>query len=74
MGTFSIWHWLIVLAIALLLFGSGGKIKRLLGDLGSGVTAFRKGLREGKPLSVSDDEQAAENATDGKDSVRKGGD
>lgn len=47
MGTFSIWHWLIVLAVALLLFGGGGKIKKIMGDVGSGITAFKKGLKDG---------------------------
>lgn len=46
MGTFSIWHWLIVLAVALLLFGGGGKIKKIMGDMGSGITAFKKGLKD----------------------------
>lgn len=49
MGSFSIWHWLIVLAIVLVLFGTGGKIPRLMRDLGQGVTAFKKGLKEEKP-------------------------
>ncbi len=44
MGHFSIWHWLIVLAIVLVLFGGGGKIPKLMKDLGEGVTAFKKGL------------------------------
>lgn len=49
MGTFSIWHWLIVLVVVLVLFGGGGKIKKIMGDMGSGVTAFKKGLKdEGK--------------------------
>ena len=48
MGSFSIWHWLIVLAIILVLFGGGGKIPRLMKDLGQGITAFRKGLKEKK--------------------------
>ena len=48
MGTFSIWHWLIVLAVALLLFGGGGKIKKIMGDVGSGITAFKKGLKDGE--------------------------
>lgn len=48
MGSFSIWHWLIVLAVVLVLFGGGGKIPRLMKDLGQGITAFRKGLKEGK--------------------------
>ena len=46
MGSFSIWHWLIVLAVALLLFGGGGKIKKIMGDVGSGITAFKKGLKD----------------------------
>ena len=61
MGSFSIWHWLIVLAIILVLFGGGGKIPRLMKDLGQGITAFRKGLKDGK-----DGEQPAQsdNTTD----------
>jgi sec-independent protein translocase protein TatA len=46
MGSFSIWHWLIVLAIVLLLFGGAGKIPKLMRDLGQGITAFKKGLKE----------------------------
>ncbi len=45
MGSFSIWHWLIVLAIVLLLFGAG-KIPKLMGDMAKGVNAFKKGLAE----------------------------
>jgi sec-independent protein translocase protein TatA len=46
MGTFSIWHWLIVLAIVLLLFGGAGKIPKLMRDMGQGINAFKKGLKE----------------------------
>lgn len=46
MGTFSIWHWLIVLAVVLILFGGGGKIPRLMGDLARGVKSFKSGLKE----------------------------
>ncbi|MGE0743605.1 MAG: twin-arginine translocase TatA/TatE family subunit [Rhodospirillales bacterium] len=49
MGSFSIWHWLIVLVVVLILFGGGGKLSRLAGDLGKGITSFRKGLKEGSP-------------------------
>jgi sec-independent protein translocase protein TatA len=45
MGSFSAWHWLIVAAIILLLFGRG-KIPQLLGDLGQGVRAFKKGVAD----------------------------
>lgn len=41
----SFWHIIIVLVVVLLLFGAG-KIPRLMKDLGSGITAFKKGLKE----------------------------
>lgn len=44
MGSFSVWHWLIVLAIILLLFGGRGKISQLMGDFGKGLNAFKKGV------------------------------
>ncbi len=46
MGTFSIWHWVIVLAVILLLFGGRGKIPNLMRDMGQGINAFKKGLKE----------------------------
>jgi len=55
MGSFSIWHWLIVLVIVLLLFGAG-KIPKLMGDMAKGVKAFKKGLNE------EDDAPAAKTA------------
>ena len=44
MGSFSIWHWLIVIAVVALLFGGRGKISELMGDVAKGVKSFRKGL------------------------------
>jgi sec-independent protein translocase protein TatA len=46
MGTFSIWHWLVVLAVVLILFGGGGKISRLMGDFGKGLKSFKKSMKE----------------------------
>jgi sec-independent protein translocase protein TatA len=46
MGTFSIWHWLIVLAIVVLLFGGAGRIPRLMGDMAKGVKAFKSGMKD----------------------------
>jgi sec-independent protein translocase protein TatA len=51
MGSFSIWHWLIVIAVVALLFGGRGKISELMGDVAKGVKSFRKGL--------GDEEEAA---------------
>lgn len=45
MGTFSIWHWLIVLAVVLLLFGRG-KIPELMGDVAKGIKNFKKGIND----------------------------
>jgi sec-independent protein translocase protein TatA len=46
MGSFSIWHWLIVLVIVLVLFGGRGKIAQIMGDFAKGINAFKKGLKE----------------------------
>ncbi len=45
MGSLSIWHWIIVIAVVLLLFGRG-KISDLMGDVAGGIKAFKKGLAE----------------------------
>ncbi|WP_338664935.1 twin-arginine translocase TatA/TatE family subunit [Pararoseomonas sp. SCSIO 73927] len=48
MGSFSIWHWLVVLLVVLLLFGSG-KISGLMGDLATGIKSFKKNIKEDEP-------------------------
>ena len=60
MGSFSIWHWLIVLAVVLVLFGGGGKIPKLMRDMGQGITAFKRGLKEDKEKGAEDDAVALE--------------
>jgi sec-independent protein translocase protein TatA len=45
MGSFSMWHWLIVLAIVLLLFGRG-KIPDLMGDVAKGIKSFKRGMAD----------------------------
>ena len=45
MGSMSIWHWVIVGAIVLLLFGRG-RISDVMGDFGKGISSFKKGLSE----------------------------
>ncbi len=60
MGTFSIWHWLVVLAVVLVLFGGGGKISRLMGDFGKGLKSFKKGMKEeDSEDAVEDEDQKA---------------
>ncbi len=45
MGSFSLWHWLIVLVIVLVLFGRG-RISEMMGDFGKGISSFKKGMNE----------------------------
>ena len=45
MGSLSIWHWIVVIAVVLLLFGRG-KISELMGDVAQGIKAFKKGMTE----------------------------
>lgn len=46
MGGLSIWHWLIFLVVALLLFGGSGKISSIMGDVAKGIKSFKKGMSE----------------------------
>jgi sec-independent protein translocase protein TatA len=46
MGSLSIFHWLIVIAVVALLFGGRGKISELMGDVAKGVKSFKNGLAE----------------------------
>lgn len=69
MGSFSIWHWLIVLAIILLVFGT----KRLTGgarDLGKAVDEFKKGMRgdDDKPSArIGEDKTQAQSQSEQRD-------
>jgi sec-independent protein translocase protein TatA len=45
MGEFSIWHWLVVLLVVLLLFG-GGKVSNLMGEFAKGIKAFKKNMAD----------------------------
>lgn len=45
MGEFSIWHWLIVLIVVMLLFGSG-KVSGLMGDFAKGIKTFKKNMAD----------------------------
>jgi sec-independent protein translocase protein TatA len=51
MGSFSIWHWLIVLVVVAVVFGGRGKLSSIMGDAAKGIKEFKNGLK--------DDEQSA---------------
>jgi sec-independent protein translocase protein TatA len=58
MGSFSIWHWLIVLAVVLLLFGRG-KIPELMGDVAKGIKNFKSGMAEDETAAAADTDDTA---------------
>jgi sec-independent protein translocase protein TatA len=59
----SIWHWLIVGLIILILFGGRGRVSDLMGDLAKGIKSFRKGLAEDDSKPLPDQKQPSSNET-----------
>jgi len=69
MGSLSIWHWIVVIAVVLLLFGRG-KISDLMGDVAQGIKAFKKGMKDDEtavdktePVKSIDHNSASSTAT-----------
>ena len=60
MGSFSLWHWIVVILVVVLLFGRG-KISELMGDFAKGIKSFKKGM--------ADDEQAQKEQIEEKSGV-----
>jgi sec-independent protein translocase protein TatA len=61
MGSLSIWHWIVVIAVVLLLFGRG-KISDLMGDVAQGIKAFKKGMADDdKPAEKSEPVKTIDN-------------
>lgn len=67
MGSFSIWHWLIVLLIVVMIFGTK-KLKNIGADLGGAVKGFKEGMKDG---SSETHETSAEQVTDTSTTTRK---
>ena len=78
MGSFSIWHWLVVLAIVVLVFGTK-KLKNIGSDLGGAVKGFKDGMRDSNssdqpaqgaaPQAPAQKVSAAPGASDGKTTI-----
>ena len=60
-GTFSILHWIVVLAVVLLLFGGRGKVSAIMGDFGKGLRNFKTGLK-GPEEDTTEEAEATEDA------------
>jgi sec-independent protein translocase protein TatA len=61
MGSFSLVHWLVVLAIVVLLFGAG-KLPRVMGDFAKGIKAFKSGMKEDESASADKPAQVTQSA------------
>jgi sec-independent protein translocase protein TatA len=64
MGSFSIWHWLIVLVIVMLIFGTS-KLKNMGKDLGGAVKGFKEGMKEGMEDTPAEPAQQVGHTIDG---------
>jgi sec-independent protein translocase protein TatA len=60
MGSFGIWHWLIVIVLVAVLFGGKGKISNLMGDLAQGIKSFKEGLKDPEPRAIADKHETVE--------------
>jgi sec-independent protein translocase protein TatA len=58
MGSLSIWHWIVVLLVVMVLFGGRGKISSLMGDFAQGIKAFKKGMSEDEKTAETKPEPA----------------
>ena len=70
MGTFSIWHWLVVLAVVLVLFGGKGKISSLMGDFGKGLKSFKKGMKEDEEDAAQVEEESLREIKSSSEDIR----
>jgi sec-independent protein translocase protein TatA len=62
MGSLSIWHWMLVIVVVLLLFGRG-KISDLMGDVAQGIKAFRKGMSEDDKVADTSEPKAIDSSS-----------
>ena len=70
MGAFSIWHWVIVLIVVLILFGGKGKLSSIMGDFGKGLKNFKDQVKSNKD-NDEDIEVITEKATPKKETCQK---
>ena len=61
MGSFSIWHWLIVLLVVVMIFGTK-KLRNMGGDLGGAVKGFKDGMKDGATTETTADTATGPNA------------
>jgi len=72
MGSMSIWHWLVVAVIVLLLFGRG-KIPELMGDVAKGIKSFKAGMKDDDVAEVKKEIEARPGESMSKPEQQKAG-
>ena len=60
MGSFSIWHWIIVLIVVLVLFGGKGKLSSIMGHFGKGLKNFKDQVKSNKEIEEEEIEVVSE--------------
>ena len=65
MGGLSIWHWLVVLAVVLLLFGGSSKVSSLMGDFAKGIKSFKKNMADDESMEAGETRPAGSIAAPG---------
>ena len=71
MGFTSIWHWLVVLVIVLVLFGGRGKISSIMGDIGKGLKNFKKAMKDEDNEVLDGEKKTSDNILEVVDVSRK---
>ena len=71
MGAFSIWHWIIVLIVVLILFGGKGKLSSIMGDFGKGLKNFKDQVKSNKDNEEEFDVISEQKASPKKKTVKK---
>ena len=64
MGSFSWWHWVLLLVVVMVLFGGKGKVSDLMGDVAKGIKSFQKGMADDPADVAPEDVKTAEITAD----------
>ena len=60
MGSFSWWHWVLLLVVVMVVFGGKGKVSDLMGDVAKGIKSFKKGMADDPADDADEDVKTLE--------------
>ena len=64
MGSFSWWHWVLLLVVVMVVFGGKGKVSDLMGDVAKGIKSFKKGMADDPAEDAVEDVKTLEKTAD----------